>query len=358
MSTRVLSLPVPDVEWATGDAVLPVLAPPAERAAMTDLEAAVGLLQSSPDYRVLRRFRPFQYYVDGASLASEKLGLYVDCETTGLDPETDEIIQLSILPFTFDNAPEGGERIISVQLGYVGYEQPKTPISAEATAIHGITNARVDGLRFNDDIVNRWFSEKTVALVIAHKADFDRPRIERRFPLSDAASLPWACSLNEVDWTRDYGAVAKSLGAALAAVGEFTDDSHDALEDCRVGVHVLATATRDVPMRLDEIPGWALNDGCTSGVREVTAFRDLLRSARVPTIRLWAAFPRDDSVIGRLKARRYRWNDGTNGKPKAWHRDVKPDQVAEERAWLLGAIPNVDLLFTKYGARDRWSNRV
>lgn len=301
---------------------------------MTELEAAVGLLQSSPDYRVLRRFRPFQTYVDGASLASEKLGLYVDCETTGLDPETDEIIQLSILPFTFDNAPEGGERIISVRPGYVDYEQPKTPISAEATAVHGISNTMVAGLRFDDVVVNHWLSEKTVALVIAHKADFDRPRIERRFPLSDAASLPWACSLNEVDWARDYGAVAKSLGAALAAVGEFTDDSHDALEDCRVGVHVLATATRTVECAriggLEECGG-PLEAECSechgTGDIQRTAFNDLLRSARVPTIRLWAAFPRDDAVIGRLKARRYRWNDGTNGKPKAWHRDVKPDQV-------------------------------
>lgn len=89
-----------------------------------------------------------------------------------------------------------------------------------------------------------------------------------------------------------------------------------------------------------------------------TAFNDLLRSARVPTIRIWAIFGFDESAVGRLKARKFRWSDGKDGKTKGWFRDIKPDQVEAERAWILNAIPQAEIGFQGFGARDRFSKRV
>ncbi len=325
---------------------------------MTDFESFAAELQRSPDYRVLRRFVPRQSYADGP-VVSQKLGLFVDCETMGLDIETDPIIQLAIQPFLFDNEPEGAERILEVCPGFVWYEDPKRPIPSEIRDLTGITEFNVKDQKIDDRAVEKLFASAVIA--IAHKAEFDRPRIERRLP--NVVGLPWACSLNEVDWTRQYGAVAKSLGAALAAVGEFTDDAHDALNDCRVGLHVLASATREIECPQAKPDDWDEDDPpCQlcggSGVILKTAFNDLLRSARVPTIRLWAAFGFDERTSARLKTRRYRWNDGKDGRPKAWFGDVRPDQIEQERAWLLEVIPGVSLSFTRFNAKDRYSERT
>src|SRR3546814_8632427 len=40
----------------------------------------------------------------------------------------------------------------------------------------------------------------------------------------------------------------------------------------------------------------------------------------------------------RLKARGYRWSDGTDGNPRAWYRDVAEEAIAEERQLLATEI--------------------
>jgi DNA polymerase-3 subunit epsilon len=35
-----------------------------------------------------------------------------------------------------------------------------------------------------------------------------------------------------------------------------------------------------------------------------------------------------------LKGRRYRWNNGEDGRPKAWHKEVGEEERAAEEAWL------------------------
>lgn len=55
---------------------------------------------------------------------------FIDVETTGLNPYTDRIVELSILKIT----PDGGEEYKSHRVN------PGVPIPAEATAIHGITD--------------------------------------------------------------------------------------------------------------------------------------------------------------------------------------------------------------------------
>lgn len=74
-----------------------------------DIENAERVLSQSPDHRVLRRVPPPADW--GLSAASEagdlRRAVYVDVETTGLDQERDEVIELAILPF--DYARETGD---------------------------------------------------------------------------------------------------------------------------------------------------------------------------------------------------------------------------------------------------------
>ena len=85
----------------------------------------------------------------------------------------------------------------------------------------------------------------------------------------------------------------------------------------------------------------------------------LLASARKTTWRIWA----EDSPFelkDHLKARAYRWNDGSDGRPKAWYIDVPEDKAADEMAFLNKEIyqRNVELAVTRITARDRFSSRV
>ena len=65
-----------------------------------ELEAAAALLEASQDYRVLRRLQP-RAALTGVPEKETRLGLFVDVETTGLDPSKDEIIELAMLPFRY-----------------------------------------------------------------------------------------------------------------------------------------------------------------------------------------------------------------------------------------------------------------
>ncbi|MCS3731545.1 hypothetical protein FHR88_006631 [Bradyrhizobium betae] len=48
-----------------------------------------------------------------------------------------------------------------------------------------------------------------------------------------------------------------------------------------------------------------------------------------------------------LKRRSYRWNDGNDGRPKAWHTDVAEDKLETESEFLRSEIyrqPDAEIL--------------
>lgn len=73
---------------------------------------------------------------------------------------------------------------------------------------------------------------------------------------------------------------------------------------------------------------------------------------------LWAEnSPYDFKDI--LKARGYRWNQGDNGRPKAWYIDVDGAALKAELAFLKTDIyqRDVDILPRRVDAYDRFSDR-
>lgn len=274
-------------------------------------------LETSNDYRVLRRLPRVAQYNALAEPAPESIrhALFVDAETTGLNPLNDEIIEFAALPFTFD-AVTGA--IHDVQLGsaYVGYQQPKVPISAEITEITGITNEMVAG--HDLDTIKIEALGAQADLIIAHNADFDRKLTERIDPIFTHRA--WGCSYRELQW-KQYGGFGGSLDAILAGACATFYNAHRALDDCKAGIHALATARR-FPQRETDMPV------------PRTAFQDLLDSVRAGVFRVWA-LDSDYTTKDRLKARGFRWSDGALGQPKSWYRDMKnQDDVSFERTWL------------------------
>jgi len=286
-----------------------------------------GTLEASGLYRVLRKLDVPKVSIKPQGAAT-RLGLFVDVETTGLDPARHEIIELAMAPFSY--GLDG--RIFEVGEPFQALRQPSHPIPPEITAITGIDDAMVEGQIIDFAVVSQWVAP--AALVVAHNAAFDRKFLERAS--QSFTTKPWACSMNEVDWAGN-GFEGTKL-AYLATGAGFFYERHRAVHDCFAAIELLGTS----------LP--------KSGQ---TALSQLLARARTPTWRIWAEGAPFD-LKDQLKARGYRWNGEANGKPRAWYIDVPDAERAAELAFLKAEIyqREIDLLTRRVDAHDRYSDRI
>lgn len=291
--------------------------------------------KNDPDIRIHRRFIPGTTPWDFPAAQPDSdtlLGAIVDVETTGLDAETGEIIELGILTFEYDTT----DRIVGVVDSYSGLQQPTTKLSPEIVELTGITDEDLKGQAIDWAQVLKLVEHCRV--FVAHNAQLDRKFVEEHSPIEQFVKRPWACSYNEVPWKKRFPEVtAGALGAVLAGTRREYYEAHRALDDCRAVLRVLSTPIEV----LEPVP------------LEQQAFSDLLVSARTLTRRIWA----DDapfSMKDELKlGRRYRWHESA----RTWHLDLKePDRVAEEIAWLRDR--GVKARVTYIDAKDRWSVRA
>jgi DNA polymerase-3 subunit epsilon len=295
---------------------------------MTDLAAAVALLEASEDYKVLRRFVPrARYHEEQWDLGGKRpvrLAAFVDTETTGLEDDA-EIIELGIVPFAYD-AESGVVYDVFPPLSY--FEEPKRSIPEEVQGLTGITPAMVRGQKIDDAVVNELLGR--THLVFAHSARFDRPKCERRLPAF--SGLPWACTQEEISW-RDFGVAGGALGNILiTACGEYLDGAHRAANDCQAGVHILATAT----------------------LNERTALSLILESAREGAHRVCAIgspMEAKDALRGRKYHALYQY-----GRFCYWYKDVAAADVEAEMEWcrdVADADPIVKIIHAVYRYSER-----
>lgn len=291
------------------------------------LELLAERLEASDDYRILRRLKPRNRFHDDDGTET-RVGIILDVETTGLDPSRDEIIELAMVSFEF--SPDG--RVFSILGVFEHLREPSIPISAEITKLTGIDAEMVAGRTISADEVAAFASSAVV--VIAHNAAFDRRFVERAYPVFSTKA--WACSLSQVDW-RQEGYDGGKLAYLLAGHGLF-HSGHRATEDCHGLLEVLS---RELLM---------------SG--EI-GLKRLLDTARRPTWQIWAEnSPFETKDV--LKARGYRWNDGADGRPKAWWIDVGEDRRDDELTFLRAEIYQyeADIFVRKITAFDRFSDRA
>lgn len=284
-------------------------------------------LEATGGYRVMRRMRPRDRF-DAADGCPTRVGVFIDLETTGLDPERDEIIEMGLARFAY--SPADG-RIFDVGPSFAALNQSSEPIPEEITRLTGITDRMVEGRRIEPAEVAAFV--EPASIVVAHNASFDRPFAERF--CGAFAAKPWACSLTQVDWAAE-GHEGRKLGQLLAACGLY-HDGHRAMDDCLAGLEVLAA-----PLPVSRVP----------------AFAKLLEAARRDTCRVWAEGSPFEAKDW-LKSRGYRWSDGTGGQPKSWFRDVDETELEGELNLLRREVygREVDLPVVRMSAYDRFSAR-
>jgi DNA polymerase III subunit epsilon len=298
-----------------------------------DIERLAAEVERHPDYRVLRRLDTSIEYPaltgDGISRA-----VILDTETTGMEPDTDKVIELGLVVFEYQRESGAIGRVLG---SYNGLEDPGMAIPPESTAIHGITDEMVAGRRLDERAIAQLM--EGVALVIAHNAAFDRKFVEPRLPA--LASLPWACSFREIAW--DEAGIGSAKLEYLAYQYGFFYEGHRAEVDCRALLEVLrralpagrvpAAEAADLHHAAVREPAAPANAWRGTGDARPTAFRKLLDRARELTYRLWARGS-DFDTKDVLKARQYRWNP----EERCWWRELSAAEVDAELSWLKAAV--------------------
>jgi DNA polymerase-3 subunit epsilon len=276
-----------------------------------DFEAAADILEASGQYRVLRRLQPRPVVTARMAAPGERVAVIVDTETTGLDHTRDEVIELGMVAFSYNDDSRIGDVIGT----YNALREPTVPITPEITRLTGITPEMVKGHTIDLAAVEAFI--QPAHLVIAHNARFDRPFCER---LAHGFSLKaWACSHAEISWS-DYGFEGSKLGYLLSQCGWF-HQGHRAVEDCHALLEVLAAPLQG---------------------ETACAMTYLLASARKALLRIWAEGSPFD-MKDNLKKRGYRWNDGTNGRPKSWFIEIDEDAYESEMKFLRQEIYRRDV---------------
>lgn len=292
-----------------------------------DDEILARRLEATGNYKVLRRLVPRSLTPTPAGYTG-KVGIILDFETTGLDPTKDEIIEVACVKFRYSATDE----IIGVSDVFHSYNEPSVPIPAFVTELTGITNEMVAGQRIDVAALEAFVADADI--IVAHNAAFDRKFAERLSPTFEHKH--WACTQTEIDW-RKHGFGGAKLGYLLADIGYF-HNAHRAIDDCHALVEILAHS----------LPAEARS-----------AFAELIDSAHRTTVRIWAQrspFELKDA----LKARGYRWNDGTDGRPKSWFIDVDENKRDAELSYLKKEIyqREVDIDCRGMTALDRFSTRA
>lgn len=161
-----------------------------------------------------------------------RTGLVVDVETTGLNPLRDEIIELALIRFSFD---QSGKIDPDSIVEYTGLREPSCNIPQRATRVHGLTMDDVRGFRFDEERVRELVTD--IDFCIAHHAAFDRPFLERLLPVF--RNRVWLCTMTGIAWHR-WGAPSRKLENLALQFGIEHDRPHRALHDARMTLALLS----------------------------------------------------------------------------------------------------------------------
>lgn len=203
--------------------------------------------------------------------------LVFDVETTGLDHDTDEVVQLATV------AVDRGEIVDE----WCTLVRPSKPIPAEASAIHGITDERVAGAPTFADLAPELARRARGRTLLGYNAaHFDAPFLRaalRRLGRPVRDTVP----VDPLVWVRQIDRYVKGPGrhkleATCRRWGvELDGAAHDALVDCRATWHLLVALVERNPARFPDTLAEVLDEQVSMAAdqeRDFQAFK--ARAAR------------------------------------------------------------------------------
>ena len=229
----------------------------------------------------------------------------VDLETTGLDFDSDEIIEVGmrVIAVNRDNYKD----VVGVK-AYESYNDTEIEIIDEITQLTGITKEMIRGHAAD------WGAVKAVLdisdVTVAHNASFDRFFLEKNIDFKNV----WGCSKADVDWKK-RGFLNTKL-ELLSIWHGFYYDSHRAMNDTNATIHLLLHPSYDTYPPLEE----------------------LVENSQKSHHLIINKFPYNETFIKMLKKRGgYRFNPSD----KSWRIFFKEqDLLDEEVEWLKKNIYN------------------
>lgn len=294
------------------------------------IEDALQVLANDPNYKILKRV-PENYPYNNNLRDQVFTAAIIDLETMGLEPQIDEIIEIGILWFDFNNT----DGIVGIRNTYNALQEPSKPIPAEITKITGITNEDVAGQKIDWPTIADALAK--THMVICHNSQFDRNFLESQTPEDIQAiikKMPFGCTLKDINW-KDRDFESSKLDYLNFKLGYFYD-GHRALNDCFATFNLF--------------------------IQEIGSFdelKDNVRKKETIIIAENAPFAKKDL----LKNKKYRWSDGQSTLPKAWWTTISNDDLAAELEWLdseiygypgaAKALPKIEVT-----ARQRYSIRA
>ncbi|GAB6070784.1 3'-5' exonuclease [Thiomicrorhabdus hydrogeniphila] len=287
-----------------------------------NLQHCAEQLNLSEDYQVLNKLVAKTEFNANAPEQTHKVCI-IDTETTGLDTDVCEIIELGYQIIEFDS---NGNfyKVLSAQ-NFLN--EPKGEISAEVTEVTGLTMDDVKGHKIPWDVVEAEISQ--VQLCVAHNAGFDRPVVER---YSDVfINKIWGCSVAQIDWMKEAHVGSRSQEFLCWKVGQFFYGAHRALDDVQALTQLLSCKISE-----NKVPAFSF---LLSAVRESKSF---IKATGAPF-----------EIKDDLRNRRYRWN----ASERVWQKVLDDSKLQDELAWLIEhKTPNPTVI--KLKATDSFSIRA
>ena len=230
-------------------------------------------------------------------------GLVLDTETTGLNHQTDTVIEIAIRPFRFNIETF---EIVSVGDSYSGLQDPGHPLSSTTVSLTGLTDELLHGHTINWGAVSSRISE--CSLIIAHNAKFDRPFIDQLAELSEGKL--WGCSMTQIDWlSKGFKTQKLSL---LTHYHGFTFDGHRALSDVDATLHLISMIDPE------------------TGKPYLAELAESIKKVRIRVLAWKSSFEKKDL----LKNAGYKWNDQN----RVWLKELFREEKEKEMGWLATNI--------------------